>query len=495
MVHFEQDPVFKQYVSGKTAIRLWEDGSGFAYYPSGRIAVTVSSTSKGFVQQCFADNKGRSVLCQFNEIGEGSVNWPSGRPRFVCTVEYGQLCTEDGDIENEWQWTVPVGSKKLLNIPEPFGFSLNAMLSFSCTNRQNMGLKLNAEGVLEEFKAGETPKRADTYIDHKVGVEVCGDGLPGGKILLDTPSSDCCNFDGTWKPEPRLEKDDPEQWAANTFKKLNSADLNKSLVGLAAWQVDAAGGYMDVKPYSESLVTTALIESWGEDIDAESGYATGKMSMMGTLGKGDYHNSTIEDRRFNQNSGAYHTSSKNKPTKRRRLPTVSQRALDAFVGEVPKEQLVVVCVLASYQPVDRRMESTLEDVWGELTAAGGVLGKKGAEAREALDKMPHRFVKVCYEEGPMIGRKFKFKATPMFFMYSAGELVFADSTFHNFGSTKIHLKEQLALSVRDAQQGKFLPKDFTFGTGAAKRSGNDKSSKESMLKTMTGTIEQTAARK
>ena len=69
MVRFRQDPIEKNYTDGKKAVRFLEDGSGFVFYKSGRIAVTVTSTDLGFIQQVFADNRHGSVLLNFDELG------------------------------------------------------------------------------------------------------------------------------------------------------------------------------------------------------------------------------------------------------------------------------------------------------------------------------------------------------------------------------------------------------------------------------------------
>ena len=69
MVRFRQDPIEKNYADGKKAVRFLEDGSGLVFYKSGRIAITVTSTDLGFIQQAFADNRHGSVLLNFDELG------------------------------------------------------------------------------------------------------------------------------------------------------------------------------------------------------------------------------------------------------------------------------------------------------------------------------------------------------------------------------------------------------------------------------------------
>ena len=89
MVRFRQDPIEKNYTDGKKAVRFLEDGSGMVFYKSGRIAITVTSTDLGFIQQAFADNRHGSVLMNFDELGVGSASFPppkggtTGHPRYV----------------------------------------------------------------------------------------------------------------------------------------------------------------------------------------------------------------------------------------------------------------------------------------------------------------------------------------------------------------------------------------------------------------------------
>lgn len=83
MVRFRQEPIEKNYADGKKAVRFLEDGSGMVFYKSGRIAITVTSTDLGFIQQAFADNRHGSVLMNFDELGCAPVSYDATPPRSV----------------------------------------------------------------------------------------------------------------------------------------------------------------------------------------------------------------------------------------------------------------------------------------------------------------------------------------------------------------------------------------------------------------------------
>lgn len=80
MVRFRQEPIVKNYADGKKAVRFLEDGSGMVFYKSGRIAITVTSTDLGFIQQAFADNRHGSVLLNFDELGCATAPRHTPRP-------------------------------------------------------------------------------------------------------------------------------------------------------------------------------------------------------------------------------------------------------------------------------------------------------------------------------------------------------------------------------------------------------------------------------
>lgn len=131
MVRYKCDPVTTDYADGTPAIRMVDDGSGMVYYKNGQIAIHVQTTDLGFIQQAFDDNRYRSVLMNFNEIGEGSCTHPppkgasTGHPRYVCDKNRGKFVAEDGQITREWPWEAPIGSSWSPDIPEEWSFILN----------------------------------------------------------------------------------------------------------------------------------------------------------------------------------------------------------------------------------------------------------------------------------------------------------------------------------------------------------------------------------
>ena len=57
-----------KYSSGKRAISINNDGSGFIYYPNGRIAACISTASEYQTTTFFYDNnKKKTLICSINE--------------------------------------------------------------------------------------------------------------------------------------------------------------------------------------------------------------------------------------------------------------------------------------------------------------------------------------------------------------------------------------------------------------------------------------------
>lgn len=91
MVRFKVPAVRKDYADGSQAIRMLDDGSGFCFYKSGRIAISVTSTDLGFIQLCYDDNKAGTVLMHFDEIGcASSCSVPS-----VSCPQLTARCAQD----------------------------------------------------------------------------------------------------------------------------------------------------------------------------------------------------------------------------------------------------------------------------------------------------------------------------------------------------------------------------------------------------------------
>jgi hypothetical protein len=169
------------YSSGQTALALNADGTGYAYYPNGAVAVAVSSASD-YQNSFFAFDKNRkaTVLLGINELGTGFANSTTRKSADVAkqiTVlsDIGALVTDSGKITWEWRWdrrSMNAGTEPTSNIDS----NLNENLTFSFKDRTKMSLLFTCNGISHTFDLGVKVKRNDSYLDH-VKRE------PGGRLI------------------------------------------------------------------------------------------------------------------------------------------------------------------------------------------------------------------------------------------------------------------------------------------------------------------------
>lgn len=169
------------YSSGQPAVVLNEDGTGYAYYPNGSVAVAVSSASD-YQNSFFAFDKNRkaTVLLGMNELGIGFANSTTRKSadvpeRIAVLSEIGALITEAGKVLWEWKWdrrSMNAGIEPTANVDT----NLNEYLTFSMRSRTQMSLLFLCNGISHTFDIGVKVRRTDNYLDH-VKRE------PGGKLI------------------------------------------------------------------------------------------------------------------------------------------------------------------------------------------------------------------------------------------------------------------------------------------------------------------------
>ena len=137
--------------------------------------------------------------------------------------------------------------------------------------------------------------------------------------------------------------------AATMGSGLSLGELETTIGKMTTWQSSARSGKHSVQPFVEPEVMDELrqtVENPRRDIGGPQP-STVKQFLEGvTLGAGDYHCSTADDRAFCLNSGRYHAPYHSRPTKKRKLRLLKTRNYDKFLNSIaPPTQLVVVAVL------------------------------------------------------------------------------------------------------------------------------------------------------
>jgi hypothetical protein len=456
MVRFSVPAVNKDYPDGGKAIRLLEDASGFVYYRSGRIAVSVTSTDLGFIQHCYDDNNAHTVLLHFDEIGQGSVTHPTPKrgttahPRYVCDPAGGKFVSESGEITNEWPWEAPIGASWTPTIPPEWSFSLNSCLTFTASNRQNMHLEFKCNGVVQEFDVGEMRRRKENYLETQYFSGRVRDGPSRGKVILSVPKvidsyhedlaglrASYRNPDGTWHI------DSGEGGAAELTATMGSMELSQNLSKVSEHTRRMRSGGMSVRPFTEPDVLDTLrstVENpsstrFGAAIvpdphhECGSGHAITpcgpQPAQMKTfhdgvvLGMGRYHGSTKLDRSFSIASGRYVESLTSRPTARRALRLIKTKDYDKFLTSVSATQLLLVAVIHDGEPQSRQTLGMLETKWGEIAGPAPPKRKPGQPKppSQDLDALPVRFVRFSATESRLLINRYNFHCAPMFLIY------------------------------------------------------------------------------
>lgn len=175
----QQQPL--KYSSGQVAIDFHDDGSGYIYYPNGRVAVAVS-TASDYQNSFYAFDKNRrgTILLGIDEYGCGFASSTSRKSaaielKTLVLSTSGCIAAEEGKIVHEWLW-----DRKAMNCGvEPSGnivTVLNEHLTFVSKNCKILSLEFNCDGICRTMDLGAKERRTDNYLEHCTR-------LPGGRLI------------------------------------------------------------------------------------------------------------------------------------------------------------------------------------------------------------------------------------------------------------------------------------------------------------------------
>ncbi|XP_064632512.1 uncharacterized protein LOC135490876 isoform X2 [Lineus longissimus] len=114
------------------------DGTMIVHYPSGRVAIQISSAGMerpGFYTNVFDDSSDRRVLASFTPTGKGCCYHTNGYVRFLSSDKGGRMSEQSGALSKTWKW--PANNAKL---PVTIIIHLNDNITFRCSNLYQMQL-------------------------------------------------------------------------------------------------------------------------------------------------------------------------------------------------------------------------------------------------------------------------------------------------------------------------------------------------------------------
>jgi hypothetical protein len=162
------------YPNGQKAFAFLPDGSGFAYYPSGRPSICVSTVSSYQNRFFFYDDAPTPVTPKLSEVAAGKIKdhllcaldeyfvgfavdkseGKSSGTRVVFMKRGALIANSDGVIENQWKWDrtaqnagVPPSNTLIVK--------LNGSLTLSFNDRTNASVHFSCEGIVKDIDVGK----------------------------------------------------------------------------------------------------------------------------------------------------------------------------------------------------------------------------------------------------------------------------------------------------------------------------------------------------
>jgi len=412
-------------------------GNGVIWYPSGNIAVNMSvgDVASGGLptrQALFmADKRKPVVLASFDQNGEGFINYANGKPWLLVNRLKGfTVSGENGSIVQLGRWP--------REDPTPILCRITEAITIEFIDRQHITATFSLLNVTRTFELGESLKRTDTYLDKSVGTSPIStlrgkhdlDVAEIRKTLAETgslyhrpgPHATPTKHSGVGMLRTMTKELSPESEAMEMIGGMEDAMQRMKKVSL-------------MKGHHNSDAATPL-----EDF--------GSPPMTETL-------TTLKKENFARKAGLatwYNTAGSNYTAKRKKVPSVSlQKFYEVTDTSPPSGVLVVICFHADWNPLCRKQQGQIEEVWGQLQE----LAKRDAMARDA---QVHIY-RLDASEAVPVQKKYDFRSVPMYFQYYNGKLVSASNSF----AGKEKFLEQIRKGQEAGERSVFLPDNFSFG--------------------------------
>lgn len=147
------------YENKRRFLLLLPDGTGSCYYPSGNIAVMITSTEKGkFTYIVFDDEEENEsnpsqMLGIFEPSGHGTCYFRNGAIRLVLNPFFGVLLDKNGAKKKKWLWH---NLTEHVHAPpfQPITFRITKQLSIRCLSQNKTVLTFNHGKHTARFNVG-----------------------------------------------------------------------------------------------------------------------------------------------------------------------------------------------------------------------------------------------------------------------------------------------------------------------------------------------------
>ena len=427
-------PVEIDYDASRKAARFLPDGSGFVYYPSGNMAMSVTLGRSGkrttFV---YADMhpSGGHALATFGERGQGSVMWrvtPDGHNvvRAILTPGTVTLYGRDGSLINGLEWG---------EVDDPLEMQLNAHVSLALVSSQFYVLTFRAEAVSLDFNAGTgRPTLAGSYLDRATGRS------PSGKLEFNIPATPLDKLAApkrrvarTASPLPAIASTPSRARTRSPLRQSRARGAESPIAKLAA-----AFDSMLPSPSLSPLRTSA---------------ASSRISRRSSPpGRTPSRPTPSSPARLRSSPAALLAQ---QPI-RKRAVALRERNFDAYIRKVSASTLVVVVVAARSGPSANLAGNIVADVEAyyldAVRAAGGARNLAWSLATADLAEPRLR---------AMLEHRYAVRISPTYLMFYAGRLVYASTELNGSPSYSLQsFVQQVEDALSSGQAGHCLSSGF-----------------------------------
>lgn len=430
-------------------------GDEILLWPSGRPSALVTQCREGQVISITADDDKGTVLANFDYQGVGGVSYANGKPWLVVSLEGWSVSDKMGNIIERGAFP-----RKF----PPLTMTVNLALTVTFKDRWDIQVKYVSEDVRREWECGEKLRRTEPYTNKAIG-------KLNGRMQLDVASIRQRQADvgSLYVPVGPHAYKTERSGLGNLKAKLSRLPSESSLMDTIRGLQESDQRISMINNNPPALYGTSRMGSTGALFGSVAGLnmsqslgASGTQSAPSTL-RANYMSTILPD------YGSPPLSETQKRLKRRPKPEVyksrrrklsllggSEAEIEAkiFGKDLSKDQLIVVCILATWNPVCTKLEPQLEYANCELHQEA---------ASDPSSSASHILIlKLDASDGCVLQNKYDFKLSPMFLFFYDTKLVSVSND--TFSSSQ--LKSEAASALEKGRKGNFLPEGFKFrGTG------------------------------
>ncbi|XP_070539411.1 uncharacterized protein [Ptychodera flava] len=151
----ERPLVQKYYEDGRKFLTIFADGTGNVFYPSGNLAILISSVKRGQYNYVVLDDlsSNAAMLATFDPHGKGTCYYNNGIIRLNMTEYGGILSDSSGAKKKKWNW------RDLLthvHAPpfQPICIALNKYIAVRVQSQEHIYLSINCDMRSARFNTG-----------------------------------------------------------------------------------------------------------------------------------------------------------------------------------------------------------------------------------------------------------------------------------------------------------------------------------------------------